>query len=634
MEKLLMLLICVPFLLALIPLIIPNNKVRWVMVYVCGIVVAALAVTTAVTWITNGHVEVTFDLPYREIFDKVILAGDFILMFLIIWLSFKHKKGIISLLSIVQTLAVAYVEVFGPARAECESIRLDWLAIIMILIIGIVGVAIGIYAVGYMHGYSHHHTDVKDRRRFFFAMIFVFYGAMFGLVSSLDLIWIYFFWEITSVCSFLLIGYTQTKEAETNSFRALWMNLLGGCGLAAAIVYAVYVYGDVSLDVIVDNGVAGMIFPIGMLAFAALTKSAQFPFTGWLLGAMVAPTPSSALLHSATMVKAGVYMLLRISIAMNGNKVGTMVCLVGGFTFFAASLLAISQSDGKKVLAYSTVSNLGLITACAGVGTISTAWAAIFLIIFHAISKSMLFQCVGAIENATHSRDIEDMQGLAQRLPKLAAILMLGIAGMFLAPFGMLISKWAALNAFVETKDTLMILFVCFGSASTMFYWTKWLSKILGTGEQRQKDITKPNEYISMFFHAFLLIVTCLGFAFLSRYVIEPAVQTMFNDSSMVISNTNLTIMVILIIAVFLVPCICFIFGRKVSDKPVITYMAGENTGDNRHFLSSRGEKMELVTANWYMTEWFGEKKLFMPSVLVSTLIIIVCLCTVTGGAF
>ena len=526
MEKLLMLLICVPFLLALIPLIIPNNKVRWVMVYVCGIVVAALAVTTAVTWITNGHVEVTFDLPYREIFDKVILAGDFILMFLIIWLSFKHKKGIISLLSIVQTLAVAYVEVFGPARAECESIRLDWLAIIMILIIGIVGVAIGIYAVGYMHGYSHHHTDVKDRRRFFFAMIFVFYGAMFGLVSSLDLIWIYFFWEITSVCSFLLIGYTQTKEAETNSFRALWMNLLGGCGIAVAIWYSTYYQGTVDLYAMVDLAVANQgaaLIPIGMLAFAALTKSAQFPFSGWLLGAMVAPTPSSALLHSATMVKAGVYLLVRISMAMQGNYVGMMVCLVGGFTFLAASCLAISHSDGKKVLAYSTISNLGLIVACAGAGTKETIWAAVFLIMFHAVSKSMLFQCVGAIENTTGSRSIEDMQGLMQRFPKLGFILMVGIAGMFLAPFGMLISKWAALTAFVDNPNFIMTLFIAFGSATTMFYWTKWLTKILGQNEGRDEhDVTQRNEYVSMFFHAALVILLGVGFPLLSKYLIEP----------------------------------------------------------------------------------------------------------------
>ena len=177
---------------------------------------------------------------------------------------------------------------------------------------------------------------------------------------------------------------------------------------------------------------------------------------------MVAPTPSSALLHSATMVKAGVYMLVRLALAMNGNYVGEMVYLCGGFTFLVASCLAIAQSDGKKVLAYSTISNLGLIVDCSGAGYQETIWAALFLIIFHAVSKSMLFQCVGAIENTIGSRDIEDMEGLAVRYPKLAFILMVGIAGMFLAPFGMLISKWAALKAFVDAPSTLMVLYICF----------------------------------------------------------------------------------------------------------------------------------------------------------------------------
>lgn len=634
METLVMLLICVPFVLALIPLACKSDKARAAMIYICGIIVAAMAIATAAMWIANGHTTMTFDLPGTEIFDKIILAGDFILMAVVIWLSFKWKKAIISLLSIVQTLLVAYVEVFGPAREEITKIRLDWLSIIMILIIGIVGVAIGIYAVGYMHGYIHHHTEFADRRRFFFAMIFLFYGAMFGLVTSMDLIWIYFFWEVTSVVSFLLIGYTRTEEAINNCFRALWMNLLGGCGLAAAITYGVYMEGTASLYAIIDNGVAGMIFPIAMLAFAALTKSAQFPFSGWLLGAMVAPTPSSALLHSATMVKAGVYMLVRISTAMNGNQVGTMVTLVGGFTFLAASVMAIAQSDGKKVLAYSTISNLGLITACAGLGTESATWAAMSLIVFHAISKSMLFQCVGAIENATHSRDIEDMQGLIKRLPKLAFILMLGIAGMFLAPFGMLVSKWAALSSFVDAKSVLLVIFVCFGSGTTMFYWTKWLSKIIGTYETKQDDITQGNEYCSMFLHAILLVVACIAYPVITRSAIEPYIQEMYGSSTQVISSTNMTVMIIFLIAIVVIPTICYLFSKGVKDEPVLAYMAGENTGDNKHFLDARGEEKELVAANWYMTDWFGEDKVFKPSVIIGTVIIIVCLCMVIGGAF
>ncbi|MBO6128204.1 MAG: NADH-quinone oxidoreductase subunit L, partial [Pseudobutyrivibrio sp.] len=369
MEMLVTALICLPFLWAILPAVIHNSKCRAFFVYLgCGIVIA-LSVFTACKWFMAGGQAISFDLHYREAFDKVILVGDLFLMCFITYLSFKYKKGVISLLAIVQTILVAALELWGPEVTELPALRFDWLTFVMILIIGVVGSLIGIYAVGYMHGYHiHHHKELTDRRSFFLAMIFVFFGAMFGLVFSQSLIWLYFFWEITSVTSFLLIGYTRTEEAINNSFKALWMNLLGVCGLAAAIAVGILGYGTVNLYDLIDNAVANptalVLVPIACLAFAALTKSAQFPFSGWLLGAMVAPTPSSALLHSATMVKAGVYLLIRISVAMADNYVGSMVALVGGFTFLAASCLAISVSDGKKVLAYSTISNLGLIVAC------------------------------------------------------------------------------------------------------------------------------------------------------------------------------------------------------------------------------------------------------------------------------
>lgn len=640
MSTLITLLICLPFVLALILALISKSKVRSAVVYLGGFLIAVLSIVTAAVWISQGGENVTFDLPYSEVFNYIILAGDFFLMFLVTYLSFKHHHPIISVLSIVQTLMVAYIELFGPEVAESAHMRFDWLTLVMILIIGIIGVLIGIYAVGYMHGYHHHHLEFQDRRRFFFSMIFVFYGAMFGLVTSMNILWLDFFWETTSVCSFLLIGYTKTDKAVTNSFRALWMNLLGGLGIAIAIVYAAFFQGTVNLYDIIANGVlAGAaerpadLIPIAMLAFAALTKSAQMPFSNWLLGAMVAPTPSSALLHSATMVKAGVYMLIRISPALDGNYVGQMVSLIGGFTFFAASILAISHSDAKKVLAYSTISNLGLITACAGMGKETTVWAALFLILFHAVSKSMLFQCVGAIENATGSRDIESMQGLSRKLPKLAAILMLGIVGMYLAPFGMLIAKWAALKSFVDTNNTLMVLFVVFGSSTTLFYWTKWLAKILGNKTSEVRDITKPNEYASMFIHAFFIVFLAIGFPFISKAAFEPFLIEMFGNSDAVIEGGNMIVMVIMAAAVFIVLIVNYFITKNIEEKPVISYMGGANAGDNVHFIDSYGENAELKVSNWYLVNQLGDKKVVLPSILFSTLIIIVFMGAIIGGA-
>ena len=645
MASLVTALICLPFLWAILPALIHNSKCRAFFVYLgCGIVMV-LSVITAVQWYSNGGVTLELNLPYQEMFNHIFLAGDLFLMCLITYLAFKYKRYYAAALAIIQTVLVACLEQWGPEVAETVALRFDWLTFVMILIIGVVGSLIGIYAVGYMHGYHiHHHKELTDRRSFFLAMIFVFYGAMFGLVFSQSLIIMYFFWEVTSVTSFLLIGYTRTEEAIANSFKALWMNLLGGCGIAAAITVGYLALHTVNLYEFISIAIKSpdkmiCLLPIACLAFAAITKSAQFPFSGWLLGAMVAPTPSSALLHSATMVKAGVYLLIRISTAMADNYVGNMVALIGGFTFLVSSCLAITVSDGKKVLAYSTISNLGLIVACTGCGYEETIWAAVFLVIFHAVSKSMLFQCVGAIENTTGSRDIEDMQGLMSIFPKLAFILMVGIAGMFLAPFGMLISKWAALKAFIDTNSvyvsTLMILFICFGSATTMFYWTKWLSKILGISpREKSRDLTKKNEYISMFVHAIFLVVLILGFPWLSKHVLKPLTHDMYGTFKQVISYQNIIIMIVLLVGIFVIPCINYLFTKNTKAKEVITYMGGANAGDNFNFISSTGDPKEMHIANFYMEEFLGEKKLFTPAIVISSFIIIVYLIIVIGGSF
>ncbi|CBK75093.1 NADH:ubiquinone oxidoreductase subunit 5 (chain L)/Multisubunit Na+/H+ antiporter, MnhA subunit [Butyrivibrio fibrisolvens 16/4] len=644
METLVTALICFPFLWAILPAVIHNSKRRAFFVYLgCGIVMV-LSVFTGIRWYLAGGQTLNFRLPYQEAFGHVFLVGDIFLMCFITYLSFKYKKSIISVLTIVSTVIPTVLELAGPKLPYSYTMRFDWLTFIMILIIGVIGSLIGIYAVGYMHGYHiHHHKELTDRRSFFLAMIFVFFGAMFGLVFSANLLSLYFFWEVTSVTSFLLIGYTRTDEAINNSFKALWMNLLGGCGLAVAISVGYLWFNTVNLFEFIRIAKLSpndmrCLLPIAMLAFAALTKSAQFPFSGWLLGAMVAPTPSSALLHSATMVKAGVYLLIRLTTAMADNYVGNMVALIGGFTFLTASCLAISVSDGKKVLAYSTISNLGLIVACTGCGYEETIWAAVFLVIFHAVSKSMLFQCVGAIENTIGSRDVEDMQGLMSIFPKLAFILMIGIAGMFLAPFGMLISKWAALKAFIDTKSvyvsTLMVLFISFGSATTMFYWTKWMSKILGAAKrEKSRDLTKKNEYISMFFHAFLMVALILGFPWLSQNVLKPLSRSMFGAVEQVISRENIIIMIVLLVGVFVIPFVNYLMTKNGKYKPVITYMGGANAGDNMNFISATGEAKEMHVANFYMEEIMGEKKLFTPAIMISTFVIIVYLIIVIGGA-
>jgi len=556
------------------------------------------------------------------------------------FLSFKHHKYWVSLLSIIPTLLIVWLEKFAPfSTATVCQIYIDRLSILMAIIIGLIGGLIVVYAVGYMHGYAHHHVEFEDRRNYFFMVLFIFLGAMYGFVLSESLLWIDFFWELTSVCSFLLIGYTRTEEAVNNSFRALWMNLLGGTFLAVGIAYFAANTGSVSLHMLVESGLMGdssAAIGIAFIAFAALTKAAQLPFSTWLIGAMVAPTPSSALLHSATMVKAGIYILFRLAPAMNGTLTGILIAFIGGFTFLDSSIMAIAQSDGKKVLAFSTISNLGLMVACAGVGTSETIWAGVFLMIFHAVSKSLLFQDVGATENAMHSRDVEAMHGLIYRLPRLATFMFIGIAGMFLAPFGMLISKWAVLRASVDERNILLAFFIIFGSATTSFYWTKWMGKLISRPHvafEPVKDITKPNEMLSLTIHAVLMIAVCALFPVLSRVFVDPLVAEEYGAYSEVIPQGVLYTLVVIILLIFAVPFFAYFVNKneKMNIKPV--YMSGINAGDDNQFTDSFGNNKSLWLSNYYFAHKIGQRKLMKISQIFTTAFIVVLLCMIVGGA-
>ncbi len=629
-------LICFPFVVSVLMFCIRVNKIRNAIAYISAVVIMGAVGVLAVQWGLGGCQTILL-YQHTEEADLVISIAELALMAAVTFLCFKYKRYWISLLMIIPTLLLEWLEFFGPELQPLSHVRIDHLAVLMCIIIGLIGGLIIVYAVGYMHGYHHHHLEFQDRRYYFFMLLFAFLGAMFGFVLSASLLWIDLFWEITSICSFLLIGYTKTDEAIENSFRALWMNLLGGTALALGIVYLALTQGDVSLINLVEEGVMGngaTVIPIALIAFAALTKSAQLPFSKWLMGAMVAPTPSSALLHSATMVKAGIYILFRLSPAMADNLTGSMVTFIGGFTFFMASLMAMAQSDGKKVLALSTVSNLGLMVACAGVGQAETVWAGVFLMIFHAISKSMLFQDMGAIENSTHTRDIEDLNGLVYRLPMLGRIMFIGIAGMYLAPFGMLISKWAALRASVNEHNIILALLICFGSATTMFYWTKWLNRLLSsTTEPKIKDITKKNEQISLVIHAVLMIALCVLFPLLSTTYVEPLLLETFGYSTAALPSRLLYVLILVIVVIFLVPLIAYSATKNMHTNQKISYMSGANRGNNRDFTDSLGEPKELQLSNWYFKNYVGQRKLMEPSSLVATAVIIVLLAMIIGGA-
>ncbi len=572
------------------------------------------------------------DFPFNlHATNLAILAIEVLMGLFFVYIGVRAKQWFIVALALAQGALMVWFEMTQGSHLEvAQNLFVDKLAVIMALINGLVGGAICLYALGYMREYHEHaHSDVPDRRPLFFSLLFLFMGAMFGLVFANNLLWLFLFWEITTLCSFLLIGYTQTEEAKRNALRALVMNLAGGMAFAVAIVVLYQKTGGIELQAFVVSKQVALLLPAALLCFAGITKSAQLPFSSWLLGAMVAPTPVSALLHSSTMVKAGVYLVLRMSPAITGTKVGMLVALVGGVTFLVASFAAITASDAKRVLAWSTVANLGLIVLCGGIGTYEAVWAGVLLIIFHAVAKCLLFLCVGVIEHKLHSRDIEAMAGLVVSMPRVSVMMQIGMAGMFLAPFGMLISKWAVLKAVVDASPVLSV-FIVFGSAATLFFWVKWMGKLLevvNPPPRVQKEL-ELGEGIALYGLSVATFLACLLFPLISKHFIEPYILSIYSHSAS-LGQGNVTIMIIMMGLVVLFPLTFLNYGKGV--RVTDAYLGGANAQSSTRFVSMANQVETVSIGNYYLRNLFSEAGLARwgvigSSALLTIMVFIACL--------
>ncbi|TCX49910.1 NADH-quinone oxidoreductase subunit L [Dehalobacter sp. 12DCB1] len=617
-------LISFPIVVALLLLILPQPAVRKGIVVLSTIILTVASVYLVVQYFNTGAVFFNLDNQY---IDLGIFAVEIILAVIVIGISLKYKQYLAGLLMLTSAAIMIWFEgSYGEEIQTSYNLFVDNLSLIMTLIIGVISSMIAIFAVGYMKDYHHHHKDVKDRTPFFFFVIFVFLGAMYGVVFANNLMWLYFFWEITTFSSFFLIGYSREEIAIKNAFRALNMNLLGGLGFSIAIVYLFINAHTIELNQLPELASTVVLLPTALLAFAGLTKAAQMPFSSWLLGAMVAPTPVSALLHSSTMIKAGVYLIIRLSPVFafvdGGSMVGLFVAMVGAVTFVLTSFMAISQSDAKRVLAYSTIANLVLIIVCAGIGTYQLMWAALMLVIFHAIAKSLLFLSVGTVEHNIGDRVIESMDGLITKMPKIAIGMVVGIAGMFLAPFGMLISKWAALEGLV-TANPMLTVFVAFGSAATLFFWTKWLGKLLMVKEKPPEFQPKvpATERFALTTLAVLTIGVCLLFPLISKYSLEPFIASIYNQTYL-LDQGNVIILLIMVGLMVILPVSLSFTHKNVQYKP--QYLAGLNTSEKERFYGSLGLTREITVRSFYLESIFGESKLFKLGVVSSIVLIII----------
>jgi multicomponent K+:H+ antiporter subunit A len=318
---------------------------------------------------------------------------------------------------------------WAPSLGLAFTLRVDGLAWLFMLLVSGIGALVGVYARYYM--------PPDDPLSRFFALLLAFMGAMLGIVMSGNVVQLVFFWELTSLFSFLLIGYWYNGASARDGARmALVVTSGGGLCLLAGVLLLGHIAGSYDLDAILAAGgrVRGHALytpTLVLVLLGAFTKSAQFPFHFWLPQAMSAPTPVSSYLHSATMVKAGVFLLVRFWPVLAGTEQWFwIVGMTGLATLVLGAYAAMFQQDLKAVLAYSTISHLGLITMLAGLGSALGVVAAIFHIVNHATFKASLFMAAGAVDHEAGTRDLRELGGLRRFMPITATLAVVAGAAM------------------------------------------------------------------------------------------------------------------------------------------------------------------------------------------------------------
>jgi ech hydrogenase subunit A len=425
-------------------------------------------------------------LPALSIHEMILIL-DLALLVAFIGIGIWARSAWAIILAVAQLIPLAWFETSNPAALEVESFALDFLSVIFVLICSIIGSIIAIYGVQYMDMGEH-----KQGPFFFFILTFL--GVMNGAVLSNNMIYLYFFWECTTLCCYFLIKHEGDKESLASAKWALEVTMGGGAALLLGAFMFQQLSGTATLsmyDIVSSNGLEALIaLPIFFFSFAAFTKAAQVPFQSWLLGAMVAPTPVSALLHSSTMVKLGVYLIIRMAPVIHQFQyLALLIAVVGAYSFVSTALLAIQERRMKRLLALSTVGNLGLIIALAAIGTPEAIAAAIVLTIFHAMSKALLFLSAGTVQKVFGTPDIEGTEGLFRRAPSMFGAFFVGMITMFLAPFGIFIAKYTALTESIA--NPFLIVMMAVGGIACEVFYIRWLGRTMAlTGEPVKKEVS------------------------------------------------------------------------------------------------------------------------------------------------
>lgn len=458
----------------------------------------------------------------------------------------KYRKNIAILISALQSgvflfflskikhtsLNIAIIEKIEwiPQLGLNLEFNLDGLSIIFALLISGIGILVFLYANAYMRSY-----DYKGR---FYFYLTLFTGAMLGMVISENLIQLFIFWELTSFLSFLLISFFHEKEkARKAAFQSLFITAFGGLSLLSGII----LLGSIVDSYTVTDWVAGaseiksssLYLPgLILILVGVFTKSAQFPFHFWLPGAMQAPTPVSAYLHSATMVKAGVFLLARLNPALGETIEWTYIIpLIGVLTMLAGSYFSLTQTDLKGILAYTTISALGILVLLIGIDTTFSIKAALLFLFVHAFYKATLFMIAGLIDKKTGTRDIGMLGGLYRYMPVTFIISLLALFSMAgLPPMLGFLGKELIYEAKVQSPGIASLVLVL-GVVSNIFMVAVSLFFLQRVFMGKPQDTnTQPKGKATLFLIgpgilALLGLLFGLFPAYLGETLIEPALR-------------------------------------------------------------------------------------------------------------
>jgi NADH-quinone oxidoreductase subunit L len=365
-----------------------------------------------------------------------------------------------------------------PALNIDASVLIDPLSTVMANIASCIGLLIMIYSVNYME------KEKATPRFFFFMLLFV--GGMVGLVMANNLLQMYFFWETVGLCSYALIGFWYERpEASKAGIKAFIVTRIGDIFLLLGILLLYVDTGTFNFQEIRELIAAGavsvpMLTVSLLMLIGAIGKSAQVPLQVWLPDAMEGPSPVSALIHGATMVKAGIYLVARIYILFSLVQPWlTTVTYIGGITAFLAATMALTSNDLKRVLAFSTISQLGMIMSALGIGTELGWFASQFHVISHALFKSLLFLSAGVVMHVTHTLDLNQLGGLRKKMPITFIVSVIGafsLAG--IPPFSGFWSKDTIFEAIILANNAPLFILIFVTSVLTAIYSIRWICKV------------------------------------------------------------------------------------------------------------------------------------------------------------